>query len=147
MEAIKGFFGGISLADYLVSYLFVVIGVMIFKALTYNKRTDKHSPFNIYYWWSDNKQDFILGVLLAFLAIRFFNDLIIQAKKYVTFLPDFLDQTLYMTVLGLGMQMLIGRLRKWFGMRRADYASGESRYLNRGSIVPPAGDPDEDDDR
>lgn len=127
MKTIKMIFGGeLNWEHWLFSAILAMLGFIVFKLFTYNRRTDRASDFNPYFWWKDNRVEFYIGVILFYILMRFHGDLSSVLNESFNF-PLIQNVYLFVFTFGLLFTIILKKGRSFFGIRSKINASGELR--------------------
>ena len=124
MEILKLLFGEHTLITWLFCSIFALVGFVLYKLLLYKKRSEKCTPFDIRFWWEDNKIEFLLGLTFFWLMTRFHED-ISEAINSQFSLPIIKNLLLFNFLFGLLFQVGAKKLRGYF--RLSENALGEER--------------------
>lgn len=104
-------FGELSASQWAASLVFILIGQLARKVALYQKKEDS-TRFNALYWVLDNWHDMVLALVIAFVTIRFSDDLLLKVEAFISFGVDMLDNVfLFHIVIGFCLQFLARKLR------------------------------------
>jgi len=106
--------------------LSMLLGFILLKFLTYSTRTKKDTKFSLSYWWSDNKNEIIIGFILYIVIMLFFKDVMKVVLKYFD-TPLLENKYFVLFLLGLFIHTILDKLRGVLGLRQDKYADGMLR--------------------
>ena len=118
------------LLQWLYGYGMIILGFLLFKLLSYTKRTKKHSKFNIFYWISDNWKEFAIMNILFVVTMLFFDDL----RNFLQFQFGFMiisNKYFLLFLLGLFFGTVLHKLRKLLKLNFPIYPDGTLKTLKK----------------
>ena len=108
--------GTYALAYYRDAFIFGIIGLFLYKYLTYNPYKKRTSPdiFNLKYWVNNNWFDILGGFVFFFIWIRFKNEILsaFPQSPIVVWLQAFTDSFFIHLMFGVLSTHIIRVLRK-----------------------------------
>lgn len=120
-------FGKHGFQTWFVCSIFAMIGFILFKCLSYRKRGEVNTPFNLRYWWEDNKIEFFIGLILFWFLTRFYE----ETSEFLSStlgIPNTKNLFIFNFMVGFLFQVILKKLRKHF--RLAEDASGDIRDVD-----------------
>lgn len=129
MEALKLIFGEANLAQWLFALGLALLGFITYKLFTYSTRTKK-TDFNPYYWWRDNRAEFYLGLILFYVLMRFYSDIVGLLNENFNF-PLITNRYLFVFTTGLLFNIILKKGRRFFRLRQSEYPDGDYRAESR----------------
>lgn len=127
MEFLKLLLGEtFNINDWIFAFVLAIMGFMLLKLVTFNRRTDKTSSFNPYYWWKDNKIEFIAGLIMFYMEMRFFDQILNFVNEYLSFQLT-VNRFLFVFLSGLFFNIILKKARSILKIRQKTYENGEDR--------------------
>lgn len=127
MVILEMLFGKHGLQTWVVCSIFAVVGFILFKCISYKKRDEKETPFDLRYWWEDNKIEFFIGLILFWFLTRFYE----ETSEFLSStlgIPKIENLFIFNFMVGFLFQVILKKLRKHF--RLSEDASGEPRDVD-----------------
>ena len=132
MELLRLILGDATFIQWIYALALAFLGFMLLKLITFERRTEKTTSFNPYYWWKDNRVEFFIGIIIFYVLMRFHPEVTgLLSDKFSFPLID--NRYLFVFVCGLCFQLILKKARSYFKIRTKQYPSGQLRAEHVGS--------------